>query len=73
MSADRRPLDPIRDLARALGELADLPTRMHTDRPRSQGGRSLDVLGGLGCWCGLPSGHEWPGKGKGRPHPAVDD
>lgn len=22
-----------------------------------------------GCWCGLPNGHDWPGKNDGDPHP----
>lgn len=21
------------------------------------------------CWCGEPSGHDWPGKAEGLPHP----
>lgn len=29
----------------------------------------LPTLGGLGCWCGKPNGHHWPGEEDGAPHP----
>lgn len=31
------------------------------------GEATLGWLGG--CWCGLPMGHDWPGKDDGAPHP----
>lgn len=29
----------------------------------------LRVIDCGGCWCGEPSGHDWPGKAEGAPHP----
>jgi hypothetical protein len=26
-------------------------------------------MGGGDCWCGQRSGHDWPGKSDGKPHP----
>lgn len=29
----------------------------------------LPVIGSWSCWCGRRSGHGWPGKNAGAPHP----
>jgi hypothetical protein len=35
------------------------------------GGSMLEgeVIAAGGCWCGGALGHDWPGKGRGAPHP----
>lgn len=38
--------------------------------PRGGAKQDLPLLGHLGgCWCGEPSGHDWPGRAQGAPHP----
>lgn len=66
-------LDPLKDLARALGEQADLPVRKWHEDPRPGGSASVgpnDTIGSLElCWCGRPSGHDFAGKQDRAPHP----
>jgi hypothetical protein len=41
--------------------------RFRDNRDPATRGKVLGVAGG--CWCGEPSGHPWPGKADGAPHP----
>jgi hypothetical protein len=65
-----RGLFPEVDLGRALRRLTDDPPKS------SEGGPGgvvhvpwSSMIGGRGCWCGQPYGHDWPGKDDGAPHP----
>lgn len=54
-----KELDPLKDLARALGEQADLPTRTNTGR-RPKGGK-------VSCGPVIAAGYDWepmPGGGE---------
>jgi len=63
-----RALAPLADLTRALAERVFGPAPA-----RPNGGRPLPPSATLGhprtCWCGQESGHDWPGKADGDPHP----
>lgn len=44
----------------------------HAHTYYSSTGPFIDVVGSIAeCWCGLESGHDWPGKEGGTPHPPV--
>src|SRR6185503_2765459 len=46
-------------------------------KPAPHGGAASvhpeDTIGGSGCWCGQPYGHDWPGKSAGRKHPRQEE
>lgn len=52
----------------------DFHGQLHrTEKPRGGGAKqNLRVIAAPGCWCGLPFGHDWPGKSDGAPHPRGD-
>lgn len=46
----------------------------HSIRRGQQTVTAEDMLGSdTDCWCGLPTGHSWPGKDQGTPHPKESD
>ena len=69
-------LDPLKDLARALAELADLPVRKRKHEFKPGGSANvgpMETIAGPHCWCGRPNGHDWVGRDDGAPHPRYPD
>lgn len=61
-------LDPLKDLARSLAELSDLP-RFKPRVPAGGSASQFETIALDACWCGRHNGHDWIGREDGSPHP----